>query len=280
LRVYTNFTSLLKNTYNIVLIDTHTHLYSREFDTDRASMIERAIHAGVTKFYLPNVDSESIQGMLDLEVKYPNNCFAMMGLHPCSVKENYKAELRIVETWLEKRAFCAIGEIGIDLYWDKTFFEEQKIAFIQQLDWAQELGIPVSIHARQSTLEILDILRAKPEYKQGGIFHCFGGSAERAKELIDLGFYLGIGGVLTYKKSGLDESLKDVDLNYLVLETDAPYLSPIPFRGKRNESSYIPYIAQKLAEVKGIDIQKVAEVTTRNANIIFSKMSKIKPTIA
>jgi TatD DNase family protein len=253
------------------LIDTHAHLYSKEFDHDRDQMMERARQSGITKFYLPNVDAESIPAMFDLEAKYPNECFAMMGLHPCSVKEDYLTELKVVKNWLEKRSFCAIGEIGIDLYWDKTFFEEQKLAFIQQLDWAQDLGIPVSIHARQSTLEILEVLRAKPEYKQGGIFHCFGGSADRAKELIDLGFYLGIGGVLTYKKSGLDEALKDVDLNYLVLETDAPYLAPTPFRGKRNESSYIPYIAKRLAEVQQVSVEHVAEVTTRNANAVFSR---------
>jgi len=254
-----------------MLVDTHAHLYSDQFDADRPAMMQRTFAAGVDRIYLPNVDSRTIGGMLQLEAEYPGHCFPMMGLHPCSVVADYETELKIVEDWLAKRKFCAIGEIGIDLYWDKTFFEQQKIAFSRQMDWAQALKIPIVIHARESTKEILEIVRKKKEYTQGGIFHCFGGGVDRAKEIIDLGFYLGIGGVLTYKKSGLDQVMKEIPLEHLVLETDAPYLSPTPHRGKRNESAYIALVAKKLAEIKEISVEEVARVTTLNAKKIFEK---------
>lgn len=255
----------------MMLIDTHTHLYSEQFDMDRDDMLQRAIEAGVTKFFLPAVDSHSTIAMLDLEAKYPNHCVAMMGLHPCSVKENYEAELTLVQDWLWKRPFCAVGEIGLDLYWDKTFFEQQKIAFTQQIRWAKALNLPIVIHSRESTWEVISILQSEKDEKLCGIFHCFGGNLEEATAIIELGFYLGIGGVLTFKKSGLEETLQYVDLQHVVLETDAPYLAPVPFRGKRNESGYLRWIAEKLAKVKGVSLEEVAAITSQNARQIFNQ---------
>lgn len=253
-------------------IDTHAHLYSKQFDEDRDEMLARAMASDVQRFYLPNVDSKSIDGMLELEASYPENCFPMMGLHPCSVKENYKEELAIVESWLKKRSFCAVGEIGIDLYWDKTFFEQQKAAFKVQIGWAKELDVPIVIHARDSLEEILEIIEEEKSDKLRGIFHCFGGSVEQGKRIMDLGFLMGIGGVLTFKKSGLDRVLKEIPLESLVLETDAPYLAPTPYRGKRNESSYIPDIGAKLANVKELSLEEVREVTTKNALKLFKNV--------
>ncbi|MEM6700622.1 MAG: TatD family hydrolase, partial [Bacteroidota bacterium] len=248
-----------------MLIDTHTHLYVEQFAADRAAVIDRAMEVGVQKFYLPNIDSEHIENLLALEAAYPEHCFPMMGLHPCSVKENYEEELAIVEQWLNKRSFVAVGEIGLDLYWDRTFFEQQKAAFRQQIQWAKELGLPIVIHSRESTWEVIEILRAAQDESLRGIFHCFGGNVEEAKAITELGFYLGIGGVLTFKKAKLDETLKEVDLQHIVLETDAPYLAPTPYRGKRNESAYIRIIAEKLAEVKGVSLKEVAAKTSQNA---------------
>ncbi|MEZ4990605.1 MAG: TatD family hydrolase [Saprospiraceae bacterium] len=253
------------------LIDTHAHLYSRKFDSDRAAMIERAVARGVEEFFLPNIDSESIDGMLALEAAYPDRCFAMMGLHPCSVQENYEEELAIVRQWLDKRYFCAIGEIGIDLYWDKTTLLIQEIAFKTQIDWALEFDLPIVIHARESTEEILVILEEVHSEKLRGIFHCFTGNREQAERAIALGFHLGLGGVLTFKNSGLDATIADIDLQHLVLETDAPYLSPVPYRGKRNESAYVYYVAEKLAEVKNTSLEEIARITSANAAKIFVK---------
>jgi len=208
--------------------------------------------------------------MLELEKKYPGQCFAMMGLHPCSVKEDYEQELAAVRKWLDKRSFAAVGEIGIDLYWDKTFFEQQKDAFLKQVHWAKELDLPIVIHSREATDIIIDLLAALPEGTARGIFHCFGGSPEQARRIIDLGFYLGIGGVVTFKKSGLDKTLAEIDLEHLVLETDAPYLAPTPYRGKRNESAYIYKVAEKIAEIKERELEEVAQITSRNADAIFS----------
>ncbi len=250
-------------------VDTHAHLYAKQFNSDREAMLQRAVDEGVQRFYLPNIDSSSIKGMLELEAKHPERCFAMMGLHPCSVKENYKEELKIVEDWLGKRAFCAVGEIGIDLYWDKTLLKEQKEAFRTQINWAKDLDVPIVIHARDATSEILEIVKEEKDHRLRGIFHCFGGSVTEAKQIIDLGFLMGIGGVLTYKKAGLDQVLKEIALEHLVLETDAPYLAPVPKRGKRNESSYMMYVAKKLAEVKEIELEEVAKVTTQNALDLF-----------
>lgn len=253
----------------MILIDTHTHLYASQFDEDRTEVVKKAIEAGIEKMYLPNIDSESIQGMLELEQAFPEHCFAMMGLHPCSVKENYNEELKVVEKWLKERPFVAVGEIGIDLYWDKTFFEEQKKAFLIQIEWAKELNLPIVIHSREATDVIIDILKTVKDDKLKGIFHCFTGTPKQAKEIIDLGFYLGIGGVVTFKKAGLDKTVQQIDLKHIVLETDAPYLAPTPYRGKRNESAYILNIAKKVSEAKEIPIEKVADITTNNALEIF-----------
>ena len=250
-------------------IDTHTHLYSEQFNSDRSSMIETAISKGVGTFYLPNIDHESIESMLKLEEQFPGQCLPMMGLHPCSVNATYQQELDLVKQWLDKRRFAAIGEIGIDLYWDKSFIAEQEIAFKQQIDWALEFGYTISIHCRSAFDEIYAILKSYPKLPKS-IFHCFSGNTEQAQQIIALGnFKLGIGGVVTFKNSGLDKVVEDIDLEHLVLETDAPYLAPVPHRGKRNESGYIPLIAEKIAAIKGISIEEVAAVTTKNAGDIF-----------
>jgi TatD DNase family protein len=254
-----------------MLVDTHTHIYLDQFDDDRAEMMQRAKDNGVEKFYLPNIDSSSIDAMLNLEKLHPGTCVAMMGLHPCSVKENYKEELAIVKSWLDKRVFCAIGEIGIDLHWDTSTFEIQKEAFRTQIKWAKELDVPVVIHSRKSTKEVIDVLREEKDDRLRGIFHCFGGSVEEAKSIIDLGFYLGIGGVVTFKKAGLDKTMEDIPLENVVLETDSPYLSPSPYRGKRNESGYVKLVAEKLATIKNRTLEEVAEITSKNALDIFEK---------
>lgn len=254
------------------LIDTHAHIYLKRFDNDRESMMQRAFDQGIDRVYLPNIDRESIDDMLQLERDYPDHCFAMMGLHPCSVKENYREELEIVREWIDRRSFRAIGEIGLDLYWDKTFFSQQQDAFRIQMEWAIEKDWPIVIHSRESTQEVLQILREMKHPKLRGIFHCFGGSIEEAEAIIETGFYLGIGGVLTFKRSGLDATMKGVDLRHVVLETDAPYLAPVPFRGKRNETGYVRFVAEKLAEIKGISLEEVAAITSKNALDIFEKM--------
>jgi TatD DNase family protein len=254
-----------------MLIDTHTHLYLQEFDGDREEMLQRAKDAGVGKFYLPNIDSSSIGPMLDMESAHPGTCLPMMGLHPGSVKENYQEELATVESWLSRRPFVAIGEIGIDLYWDKTFFEQQKDAFLKQVEWAKELNLPIVIHSRESIDIIIDLLKGLKDERLFGIFHCFTGTPAQAKEIMGLGFHMGIGGVLTFKNAGLDETVKEISLERLVLETDAPYLSPVPYRGKRNESAYLKIIAEKLAATKSVDFEAVAVATTANAEKIFEK---------
>lgn len=250
-------------------IDTHTHLYDEQFDDDRAATIQKAIDNGVNKMYLPNCDSTTINSMMQLAKDYPTNCFPMMGLHPCYVKENYQEELAIVADYLSKEKFYAVGEIGLDYYWDTTFKEQQIEAFSLQIDWALKYDLPIVIHSRESLQDCIDIVKSKQDGKLKGIFHCFGGSKYEAEQIIDLGFYLGIGGVVTFKNSKLPEVLKNVDLKHLVLETDAPYLSPTPYRGKRNESSYIPLIAEKLADIHETDISNVAMITTENALAIF-----------
>jgi TatD DNase family protein len=253
------------------LADTHTHLYASEFDADRRALIEKALANGICEFYLPNIDSGSIAPMLELEQQFPEHCFPMMGLHPCSVGENYEAELQTVRTWLEKREFSAIGEIGIDLYWDKSFFEAQKVAFRQQIDWALEYGYPVSIHCREAFDPIYEILSACPR-RPKAIFHCFSGSPEQARKILALGnFKLGIGGVITFKNSGLDKVVEEIGLEHLVLETDAPYLAPVPFRGKRNEPAYLLEIARKVAGIKQVTMEEVAEITGQNVKYIFSR---------
>lgn len=263
---------MFKNTlFNLnMFIDTHTHLYAEEFNADRKDMIQKAIEAGIGKFYLPNIDSSSIQGMLQLEKDFPGVCIPMMGLHPCSVNERVEEELKIVESWLQKRKFTAIGEIGIDLYWDKTFFEQQKMAFRKQIDWALHYGYPIVIHCRDAFNEIFDILSSYQKLPKG-IFHCFSGNLEQAHKVISLKtFKLGIGGVVTFKNSGLDKVVEQLDLKHLVLETDSPYLAPVPYRGKRNESSYLINVAEKVCGLKNIDLKTLAEITTKNSNEIFN----------
>jgi TatD DNase family protein len=218
---------------------------------------------------MPAIDSTVIKDLLATENQYPGKCFAMMGLHPCSVKENYKEELSIVENWLKQRAFSAIGEIGLDFYWDTTFTKQQYETFEMQMQWALDKNLPIVIHTRNAMQQTIDFVKPFAAKGLRGIFHCFGDSYEMAKQIIDMNFYLGIGGVLTYKKSGLDEVMKQIDLKYIVLETDAPYLTPVPFRGKRNESAYIKIIAEKLAEVKNVALEEVAAFTTANAEKIF-----------
>ncbi len=252
-------------------IDTHAHLYVEQFDEDREEMLDRARAENIEGFYLPNIDSTTIDQMLDLEAKHPEDCFPMMGVHPCSIKADYEKELKIAEEWLKKRAFVGVGEIGIDLYWDKTFAEEQIKAFRIQINWAKELKIPFVIHSRDSLDLTIKIVEEEQDGNLNGIFHCFGGSVDQAKRIIDVGFYLGIGGVLTFKKSGLAKTMAEINLKHLVLETDAPYLAPSPFRGKRNESAYIRQIAEKLASIKEMTLDDVSVHTTENAERIFQK---------
>jgi TatD DNase family protein len=251
------------------ITDTHSHIYLDDFKEDRADMLLKAEKEGVKKILMPAIDSSTHEQMLALENLNPAQCFAMMGLHPCSVKENFKDELAIAKKYLSERSFKAIGEIGLDFYWDKTFTNEQYEAFRMQINWALDLNIPIVIHSRDSIDECIEVVRQLQNGKLRGVFHCFGGSIEQAKQITELGFYLGIGGVLTYKKSGLDKVLEQVDMKHIVLETDAPYLTPVPFRGKRNEPAYIRYVAEKLAEVKNISVEEVATTTTANANILF-----------
>lgn len=251
------------------IIDTHTHLYSNSFLSDIDAVIARAEAEGVGRFYLPAIDSETHQAMLDLAARYPGKCIAMMGLHPVSVKEDYREELNIIAGWLEKKKFAAVGEIGLDYYWDRSFDKQQVEAFHQQIEWALHYQLPIVIHSRESMDDCIRIVKEHQKGALGGIFHCFTGTEEQARQIIEAGFYLGIGGVLTYKKTTLPEVLKNIPLEHLVLETDAPYLPPVPFRGKRNESSYLKYVVEKLAEVKGMSKEEVAKITTANAQKIF-----------
>ncbi len=255
----------------MILIDTHTHLYLDDFDTDRAEMMARAAAAGVEEFYLPSIDSTETERIFKAEKDNLGKCFAMMGLHPCYVKENWQQELAHVQHWLLQRPFAAVGEIGLDLYWDDTFFEQQQQAFHQQIEWALQYQLPIVIHSRNATAQTIAVLRQYQSQGLRGIFHCFGGSYEEAMQIIETGFYLGIGGVVTYKKSGLAETLAQVSLQHLVLETDAPYLTPVPYRGKRNESSYLTYIVAKLAEIYKVSETEIAAITTANAKAVFNK---------
>ncbi len=253
------------------VIDTHTHLYLADFKVDIEEVMNRAAAAGVQKFYLPNIDSSTIVDLMHLEKKYPGQCIAMMGLHPCSVKQNYEEELQTVKEWLGKRAFAAVGEIGLDYYWDKTFISQQKQAFQQQIEWALQYDLPIVIHSRDSLQDCIEIVRYNQNGKLRGIFHCFGGSVEEARQISDLNFLMGIGGVVTYKKAGLAQTLKDIHLSSLVLETDAPYLTPVPFRGKRNEPAFLQHVISTIAEVKNISVDEVAKITTSNAQKLFDK---------
>ena len=253
----------------MIFTDTHTHLYLEEFDQDRREVMEKASGAGVKYMMLPNIDSTSISTMLALADEFPGNCFPMMGLHPTSVKENFRDELAIVEEQLQERKFYGIGECGIDLYWDKTFAKEQEYVFRHHIELALSYNLPLIVHIRESFNEVIRILRDvnKPDLR--GIFHCFSGSPEQAKQATGLGFSLGLGGVITFKNNRMQETLKHVDMKHLVLETDAPFLAPMPYRGKRNDPSYIPLIAEKVAEIKGISVEEVARATTENARKLF-----------
>lgn len=252
------------------MIDTHTHLYSDQFDEDRAEAIQRALDKGVTKFFLPAIDSSYHQKMLDLEAQYPNQIFAMMGLHPCDVKpETWEKELEIVRNYLNERPFCAVGEIGIDLYWDKTTLEIQIKAFERQIDWAIEKDLPIVIHTRESFDETFEVLDRKKHPKLRGILHCFSGNLEHAKHAIELNFMLGIGGVVTFKNGKIDQFLSEIPLEHIVLETDSPYLAPVPYRGKRNESAYLELVAGKLVDIYGKDFSEIDKITTENANRVF-----------
>ena len=253
-----------------MFIDTHTHLYDEKL-TEDTQQVQRAVGMGVTKMYMPNCDPATIGPMLDIADNWPDNCFPMMGLHPTYVKAGYEADLEIIKDWLTKRKFYAVGEIGLDYYWDLTFKEEQKLAFAAQIDLALAYKLPIVIHSRESNADCIAMVKKEQDGNLKGIFHCFSGSLQEAQQIIKLGLYLGIGGVVTYKKSNLPDIIKEIGLEHLVLETDAPYLSPVPYRGKRNESSYIPLIAAKIAEASGSSLEKVAEITTRNAEIIFGK---------
>lgn len=254
----------------MILTDTHTHLYSKEFDEDRLELIQDAIDSGITRLFMPNVDCDSIPEMFQVEKKFPDNCFAMMGLHPCSVKNMYQQDLQVMEYWLSKRKFVAIGEIGIDLYWDKTFFIQQQDAFRTQIQLAKKYDLPYIIHSRDSFNEVMEIINEFKHDRLKAIFHCFSGNVEQAKEVIAAGdFKLGIGGVVTFKNSGLNKVVEAIDIKHLVLETDAPYLAPTPHRGKRNIPDYLLLIAKKIAEIKNISVEEVAAITTQNSMEVF-----------
>lgn len=251
-------------------IDTHTHLFTKQFDEDRREVVERALESGVTKLLLPNIDLESIDAMHALSSEFPTNCFPMMGLHPCSVNENWESDLAVIKSHLDKGGYCAVGEIGIDLYWDKSTVDFQKKAFAQQIEWAKELGLPIVIHVREAFDETFEVVEQLNDDSLTGVFHCFTGTVEQANRIINYGgFKLGLGGVLTFKNSGLDKVISEIDMKHLILETDSPYLAPTPHRGKRNESDYITLVASKLAEIKNISIEEVAEITSENALGLF-----------
>ncbi|OFX88239.1 MAG: hydrolase TatD [Bacteroidetes bacterium GWF2_33_16] len=250
-------------------IDTHTHLFLPEFDEDRNQVVERAIQKGVVKLLLPNVDNQTINPLLQLCKKFPDYCFPMIGLHPTSVKENFKNDLKKLDDLINQEKFVAIGETGIDLYWDKTFFDQQQEAFIYQINLAKKHKIPIVIHARDSFNEIFSIMHQYVDDSLTGVFHAFTGNLEQAKQIIEWGFMIGIGGIVTFKNSGLDKIVEFIDLNHIVLESDSPYLAPVPHRGKRNESSYIITVAEKIAQLKDCPLAEIAEKTTHNASVLF-----------
>ncbi len=253
----------------MVLTDTHTHLYYEADATKRAGLMQRCFDQGVERLFLPNVDLASVSQVFSLVEDYPDNCFAMLGLHPCHVTPNWEAELDIISAIKPEYPIYAIGEIGIDLYWDKTTLAIQQQAFKKQIHWARSLNLPIVIHCRDAFDQVYEILQQEKDEKLRGIFHCFTGTLEQAQKVIDLGFYLGIGGVVTYKNSGLDKIVQQIDVKHIVLETDSPYLTPVPYRGKPNESSYLSYIAQKLADLYEVDMEYIATVTTANSKHIF-----------
>ncbi len=254
------------------MIDTHSHIYLKDFKDDFDGMLNRAKAVGITEIYLPNIDKDSIADLNRTALENPM-CKPMMGLHPGSVKADYKEQLATVITELQnpERKFFAVGEIGIDLYWDKTFVEEQKMVFATQIELAKEMGLPIVIHCRDAFDEVFEVLEAHKSETLFGIFHCFTGNVEQANRAINLNMKLGIGGVVTFKNAGLDKVIEQIDLEHLVLETDAPYLAPMPFRGKKNEPSYVKYVAEKIAEIKGVSLLQVDEITTTNAKSVFER---------
>lgn len=255
---------------NIIITDTHTHLYSEEFADDRDQTIQRAIGVGVSRFFIPAIDSQYVEGMYALEAQYPENIFLMMGLHPTYVKpETFEAELAFVEAEFARRKFYAVGEIGIDLYWDKSTLDIQKIAFRRQIQLAKKYQLPINIHCRDAFDEIFEVLESEKSPELFGIFHCFTGTYEQALQAISYNMKLGIGGVVTFKNGKIDQFLNQIDLSHIVLETDSPYLAPIPYRGKRNESSYIVNVVDKLAEIYGVSAAEIAQITTQNSQSVF-----------
>jgi len=266
----TYFYSLILYFCGMFFVDTHTQLYLEQFDEDRDQVIQNAINRGLKYMLLPNIDQTSFKPMHDLCGRYPQNCFPMIGLHPTSVKEDYEDVLAKVEQMLEKGIYCAVGEIGIDLYWDKKYQAQQEDAFRNQLKLAKKFKLPVSIHTREAFDEIYKIVSEEKTDGLKGVFHCFTGTTEQAKKIMDIDFLMGIGGVVTFKNSKHGEVLKDIPVEFLVLETDSPFLAPVPYRGKRNESAYTVIVAEKLAEIKGVTIDKIAEITSNNAVSVFN----------
>jgi TatD DNase family protein len=250
-------------------IDSHVHIYSKKYDDDRDDVIRRSVENGVGRLYMPNIDEESIDAMLEAELKYPDICIPMMGLHPCDVKKDFEKALYTMEAWIDKREFAGIGETGLDLYWDKTFFEQQKEALRIQIQWAKQKKWPIILHCRESMDETIEVIKEEKTADLKGIFHCFSGTLDQAKEIIDLGFLLGIGGVATYKNGGLDKILNELGLEHVVLETDGPYLAPVPHRGKRNSPEYIPIIAERVGDLTQSDLEKVSKATLENSIRIF-----------
>ena len=253
----------------MIITDTHAHIYSELFENDRTEMMNRAISEGVNRFFVPAIDSTYTKAMLDIEQQFPKNVFLMMGLHPTHVKENVADELAKVKEWLDKRTFCGVGEIGIDLYWDKTFLQQQQDAFKIQIEWAKEKKLPIIIHSRDSFEEIFEVLDDVNDEQLFGIFHCFTGTKDQAERALSYHMKLGIGGVVTFKNGKIDQFLHEIPLKHIVLESDAPYLAPVPYRGKRNESSFLPLVVDKLAQIYSVTPTEIAAITTQNSKDIF-----------
>ena len=252
-----------------MLVDTHSHIYSEDFSNDLEEVIQRAFENDVRKIVLPNIDSSSVKKMLDLADKYPQICYPLIGLHPTSVNEDYEEELELIEFWIGKRKFYGIGEVGIDLYWDKTFIAEQTNAFRRQIVLAKKYELPVVVHVRESFDEVYAVLQNEKDDRLTGVFHSFTGTAEQARLITGLGFKLGINGIITFKNNGLDQLISKIDPSHILLETDSPYLTPVPFRGKRNESSYLVYVAQKVAEIYQLPVAEITRITAKNAENLF-----------
>lgn len=252
------------------MIDSHAHIYTTEFDDDRDQVVERALSVGIEKILLPNIDLESIAPMLATEARYPDVCHSMMGLHPCYVNDNIEHDLAIIRQWFNQHTFIAVGEIGIDLYWDKTYQQQQEFAFRTQLQWAKELNLPVVIHTRDSIDQTLEILEQEQDGTLRGVFHCFGGSLAQAEAINQLGFHLGLGGVSTFKNGGMDKVIPHLDLDFVILETDSPYLAPTPHRGKRNEPLFMELVAQKVADLRDMSLSEISQITSKNTKLLFN----------